>query len=250
MIVDGFTYLGHSRWGWRSDRKSLIEALDRVGASIAVVCPTHPPNHSLTQANDAVAATVNDQAGRLVGLARIDPLSEGDPVEEIERAVESLGLRGVFLHPWEESYPVLAPGVMRVLEAARELRLPVMIAGGYPWVSEAAQLGKLCKSFADVQFLVTNCAQINISGLGQIDAANLVAHHDNVILLTNGMYRDDFIHKVVQNHGAARVGFGSSHPVMSMELEFDRVNRSTLPDGARAQVVGPTIAGVFGRVEN
>ena len=61
-------------------------------------------------------------------------------VLEVKRMISILGLKGVFLHPWEEGYRVSADFVVPVAKAAAELGVPVMIAAGYPWVSMCFKL--------------------------------------------------------------------------------------------------------------
>jgi uncharacterized protein len=246
LIVDAFTYLGQSRDGWKVDRDELVRALDAESVAAAVLCPPSPVDGAFEAANEVVADAVAREPGRFVGIARVDPLLGAQAAREIERAARSLGLRGVFLHPWEDRCPLDRPEVFGVVECAVELGLPVMVAAGYPWMSEAAQVAELCAAFPAAKMIATNGAQINISGLGQIDAEALVARCPNVVLLTNGVYRDDFLAGVAAHHGAHRLAYGSGYPVMDMRFERRRVTMSTLSEDAQRTVSGTTAASLFG----
>ena len=63
------------------------------------------------------------------------------------------------------SAPVRRP----VVEVAGSHGVPVIVAAGYPWLSEGLQVGELAGRFPGVRFVATNGGQINISGLGQTD---------------------------------------------------------------------------------
>ena len=55
----------------------MLAALDAAGIERAVACPVKPRGYHLAGANDAVAEAVAEADGRLVGVARVDPL-QGD----------------------------------------------------------------------------------------------------------------------------------------------------------------------------
>jgi predicted TIM-barrel fold metal-dependent hydrolase len=246
MTVDGFTYLGVSRFGWSVSLRELQDALDEAEVGAAVACPCQPFDHDLERANEELAEAVRAAPSRLVGLARIDPLRGDVALEQLRRASAELGLRGLFLHPWEDSFELNSPAVNALVAVAASLGAPVMVACGYPWVAEAAQLSRLAENFPEVTFLATNGAQINISGLGQVDAENLVDRCENVILVSNGVYRDDFLDRLVRKHGGSRLVFGSSFPLMDLVYERRRIEWSRLPDDARGQVLGGTLRALYG----
>lgn len=248
MIVDGLTYVGNSRFGWGTTPEHLVRALDDASIDRAIVCPCQPRDHRLNKANDLVAAAVNGASPRLVGLTRIDPLQGENAVIEVSRSV-ARGLKGIFLHPWEDSFSLNGAEVEAVVGAAADLELPVVIAAGYPWVSEAQQICQLAGKFSSVTFVATNGGQINISGLGQLDAESLVRRCPNVVLLTNGVYRNDFIEGIIESFGAQRIAFASSYPLMNMGYERRRVDWVDVPGESRAAVLGGTLAQMYGLVE-
>ena len=80
---------------------------------------------------------------------------------------------------------------------------------------------------------MTHGGQINISGLGQMDAFEVLRRNPNVCMETSGVYRQDFILDVVNQLGAQRVLFGSNSPRMDMRLEVERVRRADVSETAR-----------------
>ena len=219
--------------------------MDAAGIDRAVVCPGKPRGDHLGQANAAVAKAVAAGNGRFVGLARVDPLQRDDAVRELERALAGLGMRGLFLHPWEETFRIADRRVDPVVEVARAHGVPVVVAAGYPWLSEALQVGELARRFPEVTFVATNGIQFNISGLGQVDAELALAAAPNLRLQTAGVYREDFLEGVVRRFGAERVLYASAYPLLDPRLEIRRVQWAAFSDAEAAALLGGNAAAVF-----
>ena len=88
---------------------------------------------------DAGGSRVSRGSTRCLGTPR---------VIELERALDELGLRGLFLHPWQETFPIADHRVDAVVEIVRRRGLPVIVAAGYPFLSEALQVGALARRAA------------------------------------------------------------------------------------------------------
>src|SRR5919202_959764 len=81
------------------------------------------------QVNDETAAFVRKHPGRLIGFLTIHP-RQPDVLEEIERAVGDLGLRGIKLGPNYQNFDPLGPEAFRVYRRAEELGLPILFHQG------------------------------------------------------------------------------------------------------------------------
>jgi predicted TIM-barrel fold metal-dependent hydrolase len=224
VIVDSLVYAG----------EGLVEALDAAGVDRAIVCPPKPRGQTFALVNDLVAGTVAAQPERLVGFCRVDPTLV-DAVQEAERALGALGCRGLFLHPWEDTFRISDP----IVDPLCELGVPVIVAAGYPWVSEALQVGELARRHPDTTFVATNGGQLNISGLGQTDAELALKANRNLHLQTTGVYREDFLEGIAERHGAGRLLFASGFPAFDPGLELLRVQWApSLDERARTQILG------------
>jgi predicted TIM-barrel fold metal-dependent hydrolase len=236
MTVDSLTFLGESLFGPSATADDLLRVLDETGMERAVVCPMRPRGYRLEEANELVAEAVARHSDRLVGFARVDPNLGDDAARELERATGELGLRGLFLHPWEETFRVRDPRVDQLLDA---FTFPVMVAAGYPWLSEGLQVGELAHRHGRVPVVATNGCQINISGLGQTDAELALAANPNLAVQTTAVYREDFLEGVVGRFGAGRLLYASAFPIFDPRLEVLRVRWApNLDDDARSQVLG------------
>ena len=247
MIFDGLTFLGESLFGYRATAAELLAHMDKAGIDRAVVCPVRPRGYHLGPANEHVAVAVRKHPSRLVGFARVDPNLGDDAVREAYSALGQLGLSGLFLHPWEETFRVSAPLVHPVVEVARDRGVPVIVASGYPWLSEGLQLGELARRFPEVTFIATNGGQINISGLGQTDVELALADRPNLLLQTAGVYREDFLEGVAERFGAERLLFASGFPLMDPRLELRRVQWAHWDDEAKGAILGGNLGAILSR---
>ncbi len=237
MVIDAYTFVGDSLLGYGQSASELLDRLDTAEIARAVICPVKPRGYHLEPANDEVAAAAA-RSTRLIPFARVDPRQGDAAVREVERAARELGARGLFLHPWEETFRINSPLVDPVARRAADLGLPLLVASGYPWVSEASQVGDLARRFPMLPIVMTHGGQINISGLGQFDARLVLQQRPNVSFETSGVYRQDFIEDAVREFGPERVLFGSSAPLMAPQFEVERVRRARLPADARALMLG------------
>jgi predicted TIM-barrel fold metal-dependent hydrolase len=242
--VDALALVGPSLFGRSQTPEDLVAAMDAATIDVTVVAAARPPDYHLGPANDAVAAASRGHGDRLAGLVRVDP-NRPDAAAEARRGLDQ-GLRGVFLHPREEVFRVNDERVDPVLEVCAEHGVPVVVAAGFPWVSEALQVAELAARHPGVPIVMTNGGQLNISGLGQVDAFTALRTCPNVLVATNGVYRQDFIENVIGQFGADRVVFASAAPLFDPSYEVLRVRLAAVGEPDRAAVAGGTAAGLFG----
>jgi predicted TIM-barrel fold metal-dependent hydrolase len=214
VIVDSLTFAG----------EALIAALDDAGIDRAIVCPPRARGHGYDLENARAAALAAEHPERLVAFARVDPLA---PVATADAS-------GLFLHPWEDTFRITDPAVDAILDGR-----PVIVATGYPFVSEALQVAELARRHPETAFVATNGGQINISGLGQDDAFLALEACPNLFVQTSGVYREDFLEGVVERFGAERLLYASACPRFDPRLELLRVRWApAFGDDARAAILG------------
>lgn len=244
-MVDGLAYVGPSLFGPGQDVTAVRRRMEAVGIDVTVAVPARPPEYHLGPANQRLAEAQAASGGALVGLARVDP-NQPDGVQHLTQALDGMGLHGLFLHPAEEHFRVTDPRVVPLLEFCADRRKPVVVAAGYPWLSEALQVASLASRFPTVDLVMTNGGQFNISGLGQFDAELALTSAANIRIQTTGVYRQDFIERVTSRVGADRVMFAGGSPDFEPRYEILRVTKSHLSGEARAMLLGGTASRVFG----
>lgn len=244
-VLDAHVFVGASIQGFGLAPDAAAAELDRLEVDGAVIVPVRPAGYAYAPENDRVAEAARVRADRFIGLGRVDP-RQADAAEEAARCLAELGLRGIFVHPFEDALAISSPRLDPVLEVCAERSAPLMVAAGHPWVSEAPQIAELALRHPSVPIVMTNGGQINISGLGQCNAWLAMEHNPNVYMTTSGVYREDFIEEVATGLGAARVMFGSQSPLFDMDMELHRLRWAHVDDAARAAMLWDTAVGVFG----
>jgi predicted TIM-barrel fold metal-dependent hydrolase len=245
MTIDGLVYLGTSRFGYQLNAEDAVDSLDRRQISVALIAPTHRPDHDVDRANAEVAAAARESGGRLLPLTRVDPWDGDTALRQLGHAVDTLGARGLFLHPAEEYFRINDPRVRPLALRAAELGVPIVVATGYQGLSEPVQITQFARWCPEVPVIMTNGGQYNISGLAQIDAGLALAL-DNVYVHTSGVYRDDWISLVVEQFGAERIFFASAAPVMDFGYELRRVELAHVPDEAKSLMLRGNAARLYG----
>lgn len=79
--------------------------------------------------NDEAATFARAHPDKLIGFMSVHP-DETGVVEEMERCVHELGLKGVKLGPNYQNFDPLGPAAFRVYETAGRLRLPILFHQG------------------------------------------------------------------------------------------------------------------------
>lgn len=235
--IDVHANFGPSLFGTHVSAGALLAEMDAVGIEVSVLVPQKPPDYAFRGANELALAAAEKHPDRLRSLCRVDPWQGGEAVVELVRCLEH-GAAGLYLHPYQELFPVSDPRLDPLIETCRERGVPVMVAGGHVRMSTAWQIGELAERHPEVTVVATSGGQINISGVALAEAETLLAENDNVFMETSGIYREDFIEDMAARFGAERILFGSGSPPLSRDLEKRRAEWAHLEADQRALILG------------
>jgi len=235
MIFDFRVFLGESYDGTSQTVDELLVRMDELNIEMALACPFKPLAYKLEQANKDLAGAIETHKDRLLGAARVDPW-QPNAAELLDWAVEALGFRALFINPWEENFRVDFRQLDELMAVAAEKMLPVLVASGYPWLSEASQVCKLASRWPGVPIVMTNGGQINISGLGQAGAALALRQQGNLSFDTAGVYRQDFIEEMIDEFDGERVLFGSGAPYFDQRYEIRRLQLAKVSEERRQKM--------------
>jgi predicted TIM-barrel fold metal-dependent hydrolase len=214
--------VGASINGYELNPEQLLDQMEQLSIDMSVIIPVQPKTYRLEPENQYIAGLAEKYRDKFIGFARVDPRQGKDAEKELERCVEVLGLKGLFLHPWEEGYRVNSSCVVSLVKMAGAMNMPVMISAGFPWVSNALQIGDLAGRCHETTIMMTHGGQLNISGLAQNDAFTALKDNENLMMETSGVYRQDFIEEVISDIGSRRVLFGSCSPRFDQAFELER----------------------------
>lgn len=223
MIIDAHNHVGgpDKGDGAKQSPEEIIATMNRLGIDKAVIFPFNAINLgvSFSLANNYIAGAVKKYPDRLIGFARLDPNDEEKAILELERAVNKLGLRGLKLHPTSQNFRLEHPYVIRIMEKASELGIPIVFDSGKP-LSPPEKIGALARLVPDLKIILAH-----MQGLGYIEAAE---RFDNVYLGTTGMFNIDKLSEALRRLGAEKLISGSDSPYIDPAQEikkFDLIPR-------------------------
>lgn len=110
-----------------AEMAEVFRAADVLGVLFAWDAQTHTGLPPVT--NDFVAACVRDHPDTFLGFASVDP-HKADAVVELERAIRTLGLRGLKLHPSAQGFRPDDRMLDPIWDAAQSLGIPVTVHTG------------------------------------------------------------------------------------------------------------------------
>ena len=238
MIIDFHSYVGRSLLGEALSATDILARMEQYGIAATVLCPMKSMDASFLEPNAQVAALQAAHPGRFYGFARVNPHLGPLALTALRVGLDDLGLRGLLLHPWEETFAVNDPKVFPLVELAGERGLPIMIETGYPLLAHPLQVGDLAGRYPDLTFIMTHGGQLDSSGFSMTDAEYVMNAHPNLIMETSGFFADELLESLPVALGAHRVIFGSHQPWLHLGLELKRLERASLSPELKAAVMG------------
>ena len=246
MIIDGRVHVGRSIFGYELDPAAVAARMQQVGIDRAVLFPVKPMTYEFRTANDFVADAVRRNPDRFAGVGRVDPWQGELALREVERCVQDLGLKGIYINPVEENFQANHEVVHPVAELAAKLNIPLFIEAGYARVSHPSQVGDLASQFPKTTIVATNGGQLNISGMLLGEARTMLEENPNVYIETSGTYREDFLEEVMSEVGDTRVIFASGAPRYDQEFEMERVKMAHLSDDHKQRMWSENLLRILG----
>lgn len=229
MIIDFHTYVGKSMLGQESTEEELLENMEKNQVTMSVVCPVKTIDPFFEKQNEYIAELQKKYPDKIAGFCRIDPNLGKDSEKLLTDSIEHLHLKGLVLHPWEETFAINDKKVFPFMEICSDRKIPVLVETGYPWLSHCFQVGSLAEKYPDVTFIMSHGGQFDSSGYALTDVDYVMNKYGNLVIETSGDYSDEGIENIPVRLGESRVLFGSHFPWLCTELEIYRVQRANLP---------------------
>lgn len=155
-IIDTHTHFpGTSFGGSTKSIHELREEFLQEGLSGAWIMTTDGLRRDPVKHNDILADAVKDDLDFFVSFCTVDPLvGTEQAVTELVRAKEKLGMKGLKLHPWLQSFSLTNPAVLPILKKAGELDMPVVFHDGTPPYSTPLQIAAAAEKVPDTMIIL------------------------------------------------------------------------------------------------
>jgi predicted TIM-barrel fold metal-dependent hydrolase len=225
MIIDSHCHLGGPDKGDGASQSpdGIIEIMDSSDIDKAVVFPFNEvnPGISFSKANDFIADAVGKYPDRLIGFARLDPNAGMGALLEFDRCVWDLGLKGIKLHPKAQNFTPSNVYVLRILEKASELDVPVVFDNGKE-IFDNNSIGMLAKKVPDCKIIMAH-----MRGFGFIEVPERNAN----VYLGTVKASIERVSRAIEVLGSNKIIAGSDTPYTDMKFEmkekFDNVKGLT-----------------------
>ena len=210
MIIDVHAHLGCDRvFDEEFDEKAQWDKINEFQVDFTILQPALV--HTLEEVreqHDAIAALAARHPDKFAGMANPNP--HLPPIEyerEIRRCIEELGFVGIKIHTSAHAVNPAGRDGLRVVELARELKVPVMYhtGAGIPFANPA-NLMPVAERFPDVPLVIAHCGMMILAG----ETHTAMQRYDNLyadITWTGGFMLREWIREL----GAHRFMFGTDH---------------------------------------
>ena len=212
----------------------------------------------LPDPNDYVAQTVDSYPDVFIGFCSVDPRKGKAAVEELERSVLSLGLRGVKLHPIHQAFFPDDPAFIPLFAKAEELGIPVLMHSGYAAAGANAPGGggfelaysrpiphvdSLAARHPDLTIIMAHPAWPWIQ-----EQVAVALHKSNVFIDLSG-WAPRYIPKELISEASGRlrkkVLFGSDYPYISPVTWLEQFQELDIRDGSRPLILHDNAARIL-----
>jgi len=231
-------------------------AIDTMAVIFSVDAETETGD--LPDPNDYVAQTVESYPDVFVGFCSVDPRKGKKAVEELERSVLSLGLRGLKLHPIHQAFFPDDPAFIPLFAKAEELGIPVLMHSGYAAAGANAPGGggfelaysrpiphvdSLAARHPDLTIIMAHPAWPWIQ-----EQVAVALHKANVFIDLSG-WAPRYIPRdlIAEASGRLRkkVLFGSDYPYISPVTWLEQFQELDIPDEARPLILHDNAARIL-----
>ena len=219
--IDAHAHVGNFG-GWAGvaiTAEELIVQMDENNIEKTLLCAE--PNESCLEA-------VEKYPDRFVGMVYVNPLEGQAAVDKVYDYVQKKGFKGIKANPLKHAYVADTELMDPIMEAAKELDIPVFIHCGHPPYSLPWSIALLAERHPDVKVVMIHMGH----GHGvYIDAAlKMARRYPNLYLEMSGMPMPSKIKEAYETVGADRIMFGTDSPYHPAIVEAMKVATSGLTE--------------------
>ena len=242
-IIDAHNHIGMDVEGVTQLPQSLLRKMELSHVQKCIIFPFNEirPGKAFSTANDYIAKVVAAHPEKFIGFARTDP-QHPLAVEEVQRAVRQLGLKGLKLHPRSQLFNPSDEQTLPLLEACVGLRVPILFHSGYAYDPIPPMIDRVAQSFPELSIIMGHmgCSEV-CTPTGVEEAIDVARCNENVYLETSRVMLAPCIGKAVEVIGDTRVLFGSDTPYGSQRDEITTILQAGLSEASLSRVFSENI---------
>lgn len=204
-------------------KEEVMKAMDDAGIERSIVFPNPVPGDRYPEMNDIIAEAVENYPDRLIGFGRVDPRRGDEAVEEIKRCA-GIGLVGIKLHPFVETYRPDHPHFERLFDTIYELDMIILSHTGTNFASPG-HMGKVLEEREEMKLILGHLNEGCISVAGDYDNTYVDTSGSRVYML------DHAVEKIPE-----KIVFGSDFPYLNYEVQKKVVEECDCSDRKKKDI--------------
>ncbi len=224
----------------------LISAGEKAGVSRFIVQSVATVPEQVRSINNFIAKSVEEYPDKLIGFGALHPDYE-DIRGEVSR-MESLGLRGIKLHPDFQRFDLDDERAFPIYEAAEERGLPILfhIGDARQDFSAPERLLNVVKRFPGLKAIGAHLCGWSMWDRG----AELFAHSGVYADCSSSLYAMSPEHaaELIRKIGTDRVMWGTDYPMWNAKEEIERFNRLPLTADERDNILSQNALRLLGEI--
>ena len=224
--------------------EDMLQRADKTGVDRALVQSVATTPHQVGSINRFIAAEVAKHPDRLIGFGALHPLSE-DTAADLDE-LQSLGLRGVKLHPDIQDFKIDDYRALKIYELCEERGLPILFHAGDSRYdrSNPNRLVPILRIYNRLTVIAAH-----FGGYSMWDeATEALAGLPNLFVDCSSsmpFLTDDKIREYIRRFGEDRVLFGSDYPMWTVEREVPRLLSLGLSESALCKIFSENAVSLF-----
>lgn len=246
-IIDSHFHLGQlaSKYKPGTDISSIIKTMDIIGVNKLCINSTSAVNGvTHYEGNNYIASICKKYPERFIGFAVINP-NFNDTEDEIKRCIETLGLKGIKVHPRIHQCKLSDKKYKPVWEASEKYRIPILSHTG------EGQFGSSPKAFEDISqkysngiFLLAHSGD-NLEGLKI--CMKIAKKRDNVYLGTSDIVfaYNGILEYTIKQIGSDKILFESDACYLDFKYSLGTILYAKISDKDKARILGLNMARIL-----
>jgi predicted TIM-barrel fold metal-dependent hydrolase len=222
-----------------------IVMLHQGGADCCVIFTIEGLLRNYKFYNDEIAEAARQFPDTLIPFCTIDPY---DPqgLQELDRCVQQLGMKGIKFHPWLQAFSIVDPIVLPIIERASEYGIPVISHDGTPPYCTTFEVSYLAGVFPKAKIIL---GHVGLKDYPR-EAIAAARRYDNLYFCFCGTTLQ-CMQAIVKIAGPERCMFGSDLPFAGpdfLKLEIYKVKRLGLSKQDEDGILGNNVARLLGLI--
>lgn len=245
IVIDAHAHFGYmGMFGQQRDVsfEESLAAADQAGIDKLCLSSIEAITFEMEGGNREVHRLMKQYPDRIIGFATVPaPYFGRRGLDELQRAVEVFGMKGIGELETSAAYPIDIPPWIAVLKKAAGLKVPVLVHGSPFACARAAEL------VPDVTILLAHLG----TGLGLtvgewIDTIEMAKTHLNVYLEScTSITSYGQIEMAVRELGSERIIFGTDSPLLDPAVMKAKITSADVSAEAKENILGKNMARIL-----